>query len=670
MLNNEQKLAVISDKKSALILAGAGAGKTKVLVSRLAHLINQGTPLNSLLAVTFTNKAANEMRERLEHQLGQSVSELWMGTFHAIAYKMLCVHCKERFKVISPSEQLSIIKRILSELELEIDAKLVLNYINTQKDAVLRANPEAFDTFGKLYALYQGYCNDEGLVDFGEILLRSYELLRDSSSIRNHYQDRFDYLLVDEFQDTNIIQYEWLRLLTEAKQNLFVVGDDDQSIYGWRGAKVENMTSFQSHYPLHDLIKLEQNYRCSKTILQAANAVIANNVKRLGKTLWTQSDDGERIDIYGASDEISEAQFVISKIKQWQASGGLLEEIAILYRCNAQSSTFEELLLEHHLPFQVSNGFKFYDRQEIKLTLSYLRVLSGRLDNFDFEFLASTPAKGIGKKSRELISHYALQSRVSYWQAAKEMVDAKVLPSRSHQALSVFLNGVEAMKKDSENLSLLDTLKLILKRAGFVEYYKKGVDASERIENLKVLLTIADKFICDKESSLSEREQFLAHTFLSSGDDTNPKGIQLMTLHASKGLEFGLVFLVGLEAGLFPAKTAPLEEERRLMYVGITRAKQKLVISYARQRTLFGNTINAKPSRFLSEIPRELIHVIKDSTTSLSANPYPKGTKISHHKFGEGVVVGNNEQLINVKFSEGNYWLVPEFIKDGFKVLT
>jgi DNA helicase-2/ATP-dependent DNA helicase PcrA len=662
MLNNEQKLAVMSDKASALVLAGAGAGKTKVLVARLAYHIEQGTRLEGLLAVTFTNKAANEMRERLEHHLGQPVNGLWVGTFHALSYKMLCVHCKERFKVISQSEQTSIVKRILNELDLEIDAKLVVNYINTQKDAALRANHEVFDTFGRIYCVYQEYCNEANLVDFGELLLRSYELLRDSSSIRHYYQDRFDYVLVDEFQDTNIIQYEWLKLLTERKKNLFVVGDDDQSIYGWRGAKVENMTTFLSHYPDHHLVKLEQNYRCTHNILTAANAVIANNMKRLGKTLWTETDAGELIDIYDVSDELAEVDCVINQINQWLDAGNSLDNIAILYRCNAQSSVFEERLLAERLPFQISNGYRFYDRQEVKLVLAYLRVLSGNYQDSDFEFLASTPAKGIGKRSREIISNHAIQTKQGYWQAAQELINAKVLPTRSNSALSQFLGNMDALTIDMKSLSLVNALRLILKRSGIVEYYRRGVESEERIDNLRSLLNIAVSFSMDEAIALNEIDQFLVHTSLSSGEDGKPKGIQLMTLHASKGLEFGLVFLVGLEAGLFPAKTASLEEERRLMYVGITRAKQKLVISYAKQRTLFGNTIQPKPSRFLSEIPRELVNIIREPNNINASASYPKGTKVFHEQFGEGVVVGKNSELINVEFEQGNHWLAAGYL--------
>jgi DNA helicase-2/ATP-dependent DNA helicase PcrA len=661
MLNNEQKRAVESDKRSSLILSGAGTGKTKVLVSRLAYLLEQGSLPEQLLAVTFTNKAAAEMRERLEHQLDMALPNLWMGTFHGIAYKMLCFNCKERFKVISPSEQMSIVKRILKELELEMDAKLVVNYINTQKDAGLRANPEAFDLFGRLYGLYQSYCNDESLVDFGELLLKSFELLRDSGTVRAYYQEKFQYVLVDEFQDTNFIQYAWLKLLTEDEQNLFIVGDDDQSIYGWRGAKIENMYAFKSHYPNHEFVKLEQNYRCSNNILNAANSVISHNKKRLGKTLWSQAPDGELIEVYGASDENAEAQFVIGKIKDWQSAGGLLEDIAILYRINAQSRIYEELLLSERIPFHVAKGFKFYERQEIKLVLSHLRFLSGDGNNYDFELLASTPPKGIGKKSREIVSNHAIQARLNYWQAAKEIVDAKVLPSRSNQALSQFLEVMDAMKNVSENLSLQACIKLVLKRSGIVEHYKKGVEALERIENLKMLLGIAERFECDDDSPLSIVEQFLANAYLSSDDATKPKGVQLMTLHGSKGLEFPMVFLVGLEQGLFPAKTALLEEERRLMYVGITRAKSKLFISYARQRSLFGETIFAKPSRFLSEIPRELISLTKQ-TTSLSASPYEKGAKVYHNEFGAGTVMGTNSEFINVEFNEGNHWLAPNHI--------
>jgi DNA helicase-2/ATP-dependent DNA helicase PcrA len=662
-LNNEQKLAVTGESASALVLAGAGAGKTKVLVARLAHHIQQGISFEQLLAVTFTNKAAGEMKERLEHQLDCSVNGLWMGTFHSLAYRMLCVHTKERFKVISQNEQLSVVKRILTELELEVDAKLLVNYINTQKDAALRANPDAFELFGRMYCIYETVCRDDGLVDFGELLLRSYELLRDSSSIRNYYQARFEFVLVDEFQDTNIIQYEWLKLLTERKQNLFVVGDDDQSIYGWRGAKVENMTTFQTSYVSHNLVKLEQNYRCTNNILNAANAVIANNVKRLGKTLWTEANAGELIDIYSAKDEIAESDFVIEQIKQWVNAGNSLNDVAILYRCNFQSSAFEDKLLAEQLPFQVSKGFRFYDRQEIRLVLAYLRVIAGDTDSLDFNLLSSTPSKGVGKRTRELIADYAAKHQRNHWQAAECLISTNALPSRQSTALAEFLARVEAMKVDTENLSLVETLRVIMNRSGIVKYYRKAVDCEceERIDNLKALLTIAGNFTVDPTINLSERDQFIIHACLSSGDE-KPKGVQLMTLHSSKGLEFGCVFLVGLETGLFPAKTAPLEEERRLMYVGITRAKTKLVITYSRQRCLFGNTVFQKPSRFLSEIPLDLINIVKDAPIVTASASYPKGSKVFHQEFGEGIVVGKDSELINVEFDDGNHWLAARYL--------
>jgi DNA helicase-2/ATP-dependent DNA helicase PcrA len=660
-LNNEQKLAVTGASSSALVLAGAGAGKTKVLVARLKHHIDQGVSFEQLLAVTFTKKAANEMKERLEVQLNQSVNGLWMGTFHSLAYRMLCVHTKERFKVISQNEQTSIVKRILNEFELEVDAKLLVNYINTQKDAALRANPDAFDTFGRLYCVYETLCRDDGLVDFGELLLRSYELLRDSSAIRSYYQDRFSFVLVDEFQDTNIIQYEWLKLLTHTKQNLFVVGDDDQSIYGWRGAKVENMTTFQTSYVNHHLVKLEQNYRCTNNILTAANAVIANNVKRLGKTLWTESGKGELIDVYSAKDEVAEAEFVIKQIQQWLGAGKSLNEVAILYRYNAQSSAFEEKLLSEQLPFQVSNGYKFYDRQEIRLVLAYLRVIAGDTDSLDFNLLSSTPAKGIGKRTRELIADYATKHQRNHWQAAECLISTNALPNRQSRALAEFLARVAAMKVDSQTMSLADTVKLIINRSGIVDYYRRGVEAEDRIDNLKALVTIAGNFTVDVTLPLSERDQFIIHATLSSGEE-KPKGVQLMTIHSSKGLEFGCVFLVGLEQGMFPAKSAPLEEERRLMYVGITRAKTKLFVSYARQRCLFGNTVFPKPSRFLSEIPLDLIHIVKDEPIISASASYEKGVKVFHQNFGEGIVIGTDSEFINVKFDEGNHWLAANYL--------
>jgi DNA helicase-2/ATP-dependent DNA helicase PcrA len=508
--------------------------------------------------------------------------------------------------------------------------------------------------------VYETLCRDDGLVDFGELLLRSYELLRDNNGIRSYYQDRFSFVLVDEFQDTNIIQYEWLKLLTENKQNLFVVGDDDQSIYGWRGAKVENMTTFQSSYANHHLVKLEQNYRCTHNILTAANAVIANNVKRFGKTLWTESDSGELIDIYSAKDEVAEAEFVIGQIKRWISAGNSLNEVAILYRYNSQSSAFEEKLLSEQLPFQVSNGYKFYERQEIRLVLAYLRVIGGGDDNLDFDYLTSTVTKGIGMRTRAVISEYAVKHQRNYWQAAECLISTNALPNRQSTALKAFLDTVAAIKLESEPLPLVDTLKLIMTRSGIVAHYKRMLDAEDRIDNLKALLGIASNFTLDSTLPLSERDQFIIHATLSSGDE-KPKGVQLMSIHASKGLEFGCVFLVGLETGLFPAKNAPLEEERRLLYVAITRAKTKLFITYTRQRCLFGNTVFSKPSRFLSEIPLDLIHIVKD-VQPVASLAYPRGSKVFHQHFGEGIVIGKDSELINVEFEQGNHWLAAKYL--------
>lgn len=654
MLNNEQKLAVESDKRSALVLAGAGAGKTKVLVARLVHLIEQGTLPEQLMAVTFTNKAANEMRERLEKEIGESAKGIWLGTFHSICYKMLCIHCKERFKIISQYEQLSIIKRFLLELELEMDAKLILNYINAKKDAGERANPEAFDIFGRLYCLYQDYCHTEQLVDFGELLLRCYELLQGSSHLKEFYQSKFDYVLVDEFQDTNIIQYEFLKLLTSGNQNLFVVGDDDQSIYGWRGARIENLYNFQTDY-LHDLIKLERNYRCSNNVLKAANSVIAHNEKRMGKVLWTDSDDGELIDVLLCANETLEAAQICKRIKLMLEGGELAHEIAVLYRSHALVNVLQEQLLANQIPFQTRNGKEFYSQSEIRIVLGYLRVSLGQAFGSDFEFLSSTPPKGIGRKTREVISQYAGSMKIDDFEAARELVNTNVLKGRANQAVKDFLSTVDSLKMQLPSLSLSDAIRFIVRETKLVEYYKKGVEQTERIDNLRTLFEIATQFKVD-DSDLSVIEQFLNFASLSD-NPAQPKGVQLMTIHASKGLEFNNVFVLGLEQGTFPAKTALLEEERRLMYVAITRARHHLTLCCSKQRTLMGNTIYSKASRFLSEIPKEILSIQRFfEPAQLSA--YPQGCKVIHPNLGEGIVVNQTPSgLIEVNFSQGNRFL-------------
>jgi DNA helicase-2/ATP-dependent DNA helicase PcrA len=452
-------------------------------------------------------------------------------------------------------------------------------------------------------------------MDFGELLLRSYELLRDNERIREHYKSRFDYILVDEFQDTNVIQYEWLRLLTDTKNNLFAVGDDDQSIYSFRGAKVENMTTFQTHYPEHQLIKLVQNYRCSRNILSAANAVIANNQKRFGKELETDNEKGESILLYQAGDEVAEAEFVTKQIQQWLSEGKSINDVAILYRTNGQSEALAQSLLEAQLPYHIAKGVRFYDKQEIKIVLNYLQLLVDKHDDHAFEYVVNTPARFMGAAAKEVIRNHAARNHLSFYDSSVMLLQANYFNVRSHKGLSEFISLIDSLTVEMQPLSLAEIINLIVKRIGLVQLYERNLfDNEERIENLVELAMLADSFSVDESLELSAIEQFLSHAVLASDDDSG-KGVKLMTLHASKGLEFGLVFLVGLEEGLFPSAQSPIEEERRLMYVGITRAKQKLVISYAKQRTLFGRTMKPKPSRFIEEIPANLVEVVKEKPT-------------------------------------------------------
>jgi DNA helicase-2/ATP-dependent DNA helicase PcrA len=612
-LNIMQQQAVESSA-STLLLAGAGTGKTKTLVSRISKHIQDGTSVENILAVTFTNKAAAEMRERLEHVLNQDVSKLWMGTFHSIGFRLLVSHSKTKFKVISQSKQFSIIKRLLSDHKIDVDPAKVIRFINGQKDEGIRATAES-GLYEQAYLLYEQHCNESHLMDFGELLLRSYELLRDNERIREHYKSRFDYILVDEFQDTNVIQYEWLRLLTDTKNNLFAVGDDDQSIYSFRGAKVENMTTFQTHYPEHQLIKLVQNYRCSHNILSAANAVIANNQQRFGKELETDNEKGEAILLYHASNEVAEAEFVTKQIQQWLSDGKSINDVAILYRTNGQSESLAQALLEAQLPYHIAKGVRFYDKQEIKIVLNYLQLLVDKHDDHAFESVVNIPARFMGVAAKEVIRNHAARNHLSFYDSSVMLLQANYFNVRSHKGLSEFISLIDSLTIEMQPLSLAEIINLIVKRIGLVQLYERNLfDNEERIENLVELAMLADSFSVDESLELSPIEQFLSHAVLASDDDSG-KGVKLMTLHASKGLEFGLVCLVGLEEGLFPSAQSPIEEERRLMYVGITRAKQKLVISYAKQRCLFGRTMKPKPSRFIEEIPANLVEVVKEKTT-------------------------------------------------------
>ena len=678
-LNSPQKQAVSAPAQSTLVLAGAGSGKTRVLVHRIAWKIQvENISPHSILAVTFTNKAAAEMRGRIESLLNMSASSMWIGTFHGIAHRLLRRHAEQAnlvptFQVMDSDDQFRVVKRLLKSFNIDekkIPPRQVQWYINAQKDEGLRPAhiPEPDDIFGRktlqLYVAYEEICQRSGLVDFAELLLRAHELLRDTPDVLAFYRQRFREVHVDEFQDTNTIQYAWLRLLTEEQDNLFIVGDDDQSIYGWRGAKIENIFSFQKHYPNHQVIRLEQNYRSTGHILAAANHLIAHNDNRMGKQLWTEADKGQKISLYTAFNEQDEAYFVIERIKQWITAGGAKQDIAILYRSNAQSRQFEERLMISGIAYRVYGGLRFFERAEIKNALAYCRLIANRHDDASFERVFNFPTRGIGLKTTDEVRLLARHQSLSLWQAAVTLMRQKSLSARAHNALTSFLRLITDLTKQSQDLELYEKVKLVIEDSGLIALYKKEKDdkGEARIENLEELVNAARLFDYpfENEENLSELDMFLAHAALEAGDIQDKKQadcVQLMTLHSAKGLEFKLVFLVGLEDGLFPSQQSQddvsrLEEERRLCYVGITRAMQKLYLSHSESRRLYGKENYPEPSRFLGELPSDVIEEVRiranitrpvtaKAPTKSTANKgtYRAGEKVYHKKFGTGTVL-------------------------------
>jgi len=709
-LNDAQRLAVSAPNQAMLILAGAGSGKTRVLVHRIAWQIkiNQLSPYH-ILAVTFTNKAANEMRQRIEDLLTMSARAMWIGTFHGLAHRLLRQHTEQAklpasFQVMDSDDQLRIVKRLLKSMNIDEGkwpAKQVQWFINAQKEEGIRARhmQESGDFYQqqmlKIYKAYEDLCERSGLVDFAELLLRAHELLRDNDDLLHFYRQRFQQVHVDEFQDTNTIQYAWLRLLTEGNNNLFVVGDDDQSIYGWRGAKIENIFSFQKHYPEHQVLRLEQNYRSTGHILKAANTLIANNESRMGKELWTDAGEGQPIALYSAFNEQDEAYFVVEKIKQWIKEGGVRSDTAILYRSNAQSRQFEERLMTTGVPYRVYGGLRFFERMEIKNALAYLRLSAHHDDDASFERVVNTPARGIGAKTLDDLRQVAREHDLSLWQAGERMLVEKSLPARAGNALKTFIDLVTQLGNETTELALHETVKLAIEKSGLIELYKKEKqDKGEaRVENLEELVNAARLFDADSlnEENLSELDLFLTHAALEAGEmqgEADQDCVQLMTLHSAKGLEFKLVFLVGMEEGLFPSQQATedagrLQEERRLCYVGITRAMEQLYLTHAESRRLYGKDNYPRPSRFLRELPPESIQEIRlraqvtrpaatfNNTlgnATQSASRYRMGQNVRHEKFGEGVVLqteGEGEQeKVQINFrNAGIKWLMLAYAK-------
>jgi len=708
-LNEHQRQAVAAAPGNQLVLAGAGSGKTRVLVHRIAWLLTvEHQSPHSVLAVTFTNKAAKEMRYRIESLLGDQLGRIWIGTFHGIAHRLLRMHYSdvklpENFQVIDSDDQLKMLKRLLKALNLDdksFPPRQMQSYINSHKDEGLR--PSHIETYGDsfettqrdVYQAYQDACDRAGLVDFAELLLRAHELWLHNPQVLAHYQRRFGNILVDEFQDTNNIQYAWIRMLAGQQCNLMIVGDDDQSIYGWRGAKVENLQRFLTDYPQATTIKLEQNYRSTANILEAANAVISNNSQRLGKKLWTDGNKGDPILLYAAFNEIDEARFVTSRIKDWHEQGGNLEEVAILYRSNAQSRIIEEALLAQKLPYRIYGGLRFYDRLEIKDTLGYLRLMSNRDDDAAFERIVNTPARGIGATTLDKLRSNARQHGMTMWQVSQLLLREKILTGRAAKSIKAFIDLINQLEDDSVEMTLRSTTDFVINHSGLKAMYQteKGERGQDRLDNLDQLLTAINDFVVPEEAEeMTPLNAFLSHAALESGDsqaDEYEDAVQLMTMHSAKGLEFPMVFIVGVEEGMFPSQRTieepdKMEEERRLAYVGITRAMKKLVISYAESRRLYGQEKFHKPSRFIAEIPTDLVEEIRLTTKVSRPTPNNRfnqsqqqfnqtgltlGQRVNHAKFGEGVIInyeGSGAQSrVEVSFEQvGSKWLVVAYAR-------
>ena len=720
-LNEQQRNAVASPANNLLVLAGAGSGKTRVLVHRIAWLIEaEDVSPFSILAVTFTNKAAREMRGRIEELRQQPTGGMWVGTFHGLAHRLLRSHWKEAglpedFQILDADDQLRLIKRLLKTLRIDEEkwpAKQCQWYINSQKDEGFRShNIEHLDddytkTQLSIYKAYEDACNNGGMIDFGEILLRAHELWLNNPQVLSHYRKRFKFILVDEFQDTNSIQYAWVQVLAGANNRMMVVGDDDQSIYGWRGAKIENIQKFNVDFPDSDIVRLEQNYRSTANILNAANELIANNNGRLGKNLWTECDEGDPLSLYEAFNEQDEARFIVDRLQEWSNNGNLRKESAILYRSNAQSRELEDALLRVGMPYLIYGGHRFYERLEIKNALSYLRLVVNRNDDTAVERIINVPVRGIGGRTLDTIRNAARENGDSLWGSCVRCINESILSSRAANSVLAFLELIDKLESGSSGMELHQKAEYVIVQSGLINHHEKegGEKARSRIENLEELVNACSNFdaqelIADEDEGIdltsnSFLKAFLDQASLDAGDtqaSENDDAVQLMTLHSAKGLEFPLVFLAGMEEGLFPHKMsmdniAGLEEERRLCYVGITRAKEKLYLSYAESRRLHGDVTLCRPSRFIKEIPSSLIDEIRlkstikrmgsqNSTTTgnqvrghidIPKTELSLGQRVLHGKFGEGVVLNYEGQGSNARVqvnfdSKGSKWLVLSY---------
>ena len=708
-LNEPQRNAVTSESKNLLVLAGAGSGKTRVIAHRVAWLIKaENVNPHSILTVTFTNKASREMRGRIEGIVQQEMGNFWCGTFHGISHRLLGTHWEEaglrkEFAILDSEDQYRVIKRVVKSMGLD-DTKWpprqIQWFINKQKDECRRSKDvEVSDDYfaekmTDVYRAYEELCERESLVDFGELLLRVYILFKTNDEVLKHYQRRFSHILVDEFQDTNEVQYQFLRLLADGGAGFMSVGDDDQSIYGWRGAKSENINRFTTDYTNTEIIRLEQNYRSTSVILSAANAVIKNNQGRMGKELWTDQKEGEPISVYSAYNEDDEARYVVGSIQNWVNQGRNLNEIAILYRSNAQSRVLEEAILRESLPYKIYGGLRFYERAEIKNAMSYLRLLFGREDDAAFERVINIPPRGIGAKTIDIIRAKAAEKSISLWKACEELIDIEGLTPRASQAIQGFMSSFNTLEEDTKDLQLKEVVDITVTRSGLIEYHKKeaGEKGRTRVENLSELVGAARDFEPDSFDELEESalKMFIDHAALDAGEtqaSEHESAIQLMTLHSAKGLEFPLVFITGFEEGLFPHKLSiedpnQLQEERRLCYVGMTRSMEKLYVTHAEMRNLYGSENFNPASRFLREIPEELTVEVrtggnvprtsKSSSRRISGEvpdtEFKLGQRVFHEAFGEGVILNYEGEGANARVevnfdSSKTKWLMVSYAK-------
>ena len=707
-LNEKQQQSVALDEDiNALILAGAGSGKTRVLTHRIHYLVStKNYHVDDILAVTFTNKAANEMKERLSDLLRRPIGRMWVGTFHSLAHRLLRTHPIEAnlsptFQILDAQDQFRIIKRLMKENgvdETKFPIKKVQWFINQQKDeGILPHEIDAGYNFfvkqsAKVFELYEKHCQVNDLVDFAGLLVKSYGLLKNNQSLLEHYQNKFRHILVDEFQDTNRIQYQFIKILHNQTNHVFCVGDDDQSIYGWRGAKIENIQKIENDFKPIQVIKLEQNYRSTGNILSASNALIANNQNRLEKSLWTESGDGDLINVLNARTETEEAQYVVGEIQTQFNQGRNLDECAILYRSNAQSRVFEESLIKQNLNYRIYGGLRFFERAEIKDAMGYIRLIENTSDNIAFERIVNFPTRGIGLSTIEKIRSYANENQTNLFQSSIAIVDS--LPSRAANALQSFIHLIEEISDNSKNLILDEKVDSILLQSGLMSHYAndKSDKAGSKRENLDELVTAATQYVHEEDNEMNETQGFIALATLDSSGESNQSNqssVQLMTVHSAKGLEFPVVFLVGLEEDLFPSRQSKdephlLDEERRLCYVGMTRAMKSLTLSYASRRFLHGQSFYSLSSRFLDEIPKSFLNYIKNESTENSYQRYEKNTNVSnkmiatsdsiysigqvvkHAKFGLGTILnyeGSGDSMrLQINFQKaGTKWLISSY---------